>query len=279
MPAYCLGLLLSACTDQHLGFSATSKELAVSLEVRSLVLTFAMAPKLHLRGGHCAQPGSTPGSSLRAARRPVGGSPCPSPSCCWLSRARPFWLIVDEGKNRTGKANRDEEAWIAARSCHAGERWAGKARLSHLIVVDSTVPLEWTARLINGIRLDASSVSALESRPGAGVYIELDWRGRADRLTDYMVFLHLLDDEGNLVAQTDRALGRDTVSTEDTEGERASVEQHGVILPPGTPLGECHVNLGLYDAEGTRVPLAEGPPVSTEAAIDLGQIDVKGTSE
>jgi len=192
---------------------------------------------------------------------------------------KPFWLIVDESRTTTRRANRDVEAWIAARACRAGVTWVGKARLSRFVVGDPAVPLEATADLVNGIHLDGSRISALDARPGGGLCIELDWRGEADVLDAYTVFVHVMDAEGRLVAQTDQELGTDTVSSASVDGEAALVEQHGLVLPPDTSPGEYHVNVGLYGADGSRTPLADGPPGSTHDAIDLGQIDVRCAGE
>lgn len=192
---------------------------------------------------------------------------------------KPFWLIVDESRTTTRRANRDVEAWVAARACRAGVTWAGKARLSRFVVGDPAVSLEATADLVNGIRLVGSMISALDTEPGAGLCIELDWRARADVLDDYTVFVHVVDGEGRLVAQTDQELGTDTVSSSRVDGEAALVEQHGLVLPPDTSPGEYHVNVGLYGADGSRISLADGPPGSTQDAVDLGEIDVRGADE
>jgi hypothetical protein len=110
----------------------------------------------------------------------------------------------------------------------------------------------------------------LKQQPGL-LTVTPAWGVRGAPATDYWVFLHLVDEQGRVVAQTDVPPGgADAPPT--SAWERG--QQIAVPLPlplPGDlddlPPGEYRLIMGLYDVvSGERVPLTEGQPADSATA-------------
>jgi hypothetical protein len=112
-----------------------------------------------------------------------------------------------------------------------------------------------------------------EVRPGDAVLIAIDWRTRLPVEDPFKVFIHVYDQEGNLVAQRDgepvnglRPLT--SWSPEETIKDRIAMRLPTTLLP-----GTYVVRLGLYDpVSGLRLQAA-GPAASADSLM-IGQITV-----
>ncbi|MGD2050545.1 MAG: hypothetical protein PVH03_13675, partial [Chloroflexota bacterium] len=72
---------------------------------------------------------------------------------------------------------------------------------------------------------------------------------------NYQVFVHLKDDEGNLVAQSDK-LNPGDFPTKRWPVDKYVRDEHQILLPADLPPGEYQLSLGLWVVEdGWRLPL------------------------
>ncbi|HLU08970.1 MAG TPA: hypothetical protein VK003_04830, partial [Oceanobacillus sp.] len=83
-----------------------------------------------------------------------------------------------------------------------------------------------------------------ETWSGGSLDILLEWRGIEEVDHDYTVFVHLLNANGELVAQHDGMPERPTSNWK--AGERV-IDEHEIILPPELPAGEYSLRVGWYD--------------------------------
>lgn len=129
------------------------------------------------------------------------------------------------------------------------------------------------AQFGDALRLHGITVT----RQPEAITVTPSWDVRHSPAADYWVFLHLVDAQGQVVAQTDTPPGG--ADTPPTSGwERG--QQIAVPLPlvlPDLPPGEYRLLMGLYDvASGERVPLTEGqtadPTLAGEHALLLEQL-------
>jgi hypothetical protein len=99
------------------------------------------------------------------------------------------------------------------------------------------------------------------------IHIELVWHALAEVDTDYTVFVHVVDTNGNIVAQRDVMPLDNTYPTRLwAAGEYIADTHRFADLPPG----EYRLRVGLYDqSTGQRLPVE-----SSGDFIDLGQIRV-----
>ncbi|RME65918.1 MAG: hypothetical protein D6790_01125 [Caldilineae bacterium] len=106
-----------------------------------------------------------------------------------------------------------------------------------------SIPNPMQARFGDNISLVGYAFSARVLRPGEPVTVRLYWQARGPVQQDYVAFVHLLDEAGNMFG------GHDAPPAPPTSIWAAGqmVEDvHTFILPPETPPGRYRFELGLY---------------------------------
>ncbi|MEA3309586.1 MAG: hypothetical protein U9Q70_08770 [Chloroflexota bacterium] len=94
--------------------------------------------------------------------------------------------------------------------------------------------------------------------PGDTVLIALYWRARVAIPTDYKVFIHLLGDDGEVLAQDDARPAHWTYPTTEWQPGEYIRDEHLLHLPPATPRGDWRLTVGIYAAEtGERLPVRD----------------------
>jgi hypothetical protein len=97
------------------------------------------------------------------------------------------------------------------------------------------------------------------ARPGAALPVELHWQAEVPLEENYHVFIHLLREGGQLVAQADGQPAQWTRPTSTWTVGETVVDRHGLWLPATTPPGQYQLLVGLYRPEdGQRLHLADG---------------------
>ncbi|MCS6802029.1 MAG: fused MFS/spermidine synthase [Chloroflexota bacterium] len=157
---------------------------------------------------------------------------------------------------RPGTPSGRYDVWIVDRAAPDNREWLGR--------VDIIAPPPLPAPAPPEIPLGAhfGELIALEGlsirREGADLAVTLVWRAERDVPTNYVVFVHLLDERGTIVAQSDQPPAAGGAPT-------------GGWLP-GQRIGDLHrlradpagarLAVGLYDPRtGQRLPTAEGDAV------------------
>ncbi len=111
--------------------------------------------------------------------------------------------------------------------------------------------------------------------PGDIVPLTLLWVSQAAVEEDYQVFVHLVDGNGQLVAQTDSApVGGSRPTSSWREGELI-VDRHGLLLPDGVPPGEYEMRVGMYQpSTGLRLPISDAQGTTVGDTYSLGRLEV-----
>ena len=92
--------------------------------------------------------------------------------------------------------------------------------------------------------------------PGRVLRLDLLWQAAAVPQGRYKVFLHLLDGEGQLVAQHDGEPAGGARPTDAWQAGEAVLDRHGLWLPAELPAGDYRLLLGLYLPDsGRRLPV------------------------
>ena len=128
---------------------------------------------------------------------------------------------------------------------------------------DVAVPL--LVRFEPGITLRGVSPGSISAIPGQDVELTLYWQTETATAEPVSAFLHLLDGEGEIVAQSDQWPGG--LPSNVWSGGQVIIDQHSLSLPAGLPPGDYRIAAGLYTAsDGMRLQAFDsaGQPVQDD---------------
>ncbi len=178
-----------------------------------------------------------------------------------------------------GEAQRDPqrlvERWLDEHAFKATDEWVGDVRFVTYAVPDEAAPeMETTTAVPFGphITLNGYTLGSTRLQPGDIIQITLFWETAVPLQQRYKVFLHLVGAEGRPLAQRDSEPGGGLNLTTIWQPGTVVVDNHGILVPPGTPPGTYTLLLGLYDmADPTaRLPLPDGRDALPVALIEIG---------
>jgi hypothetical protein len=125
------------------------------------------------------------------------------------------------------------------------------------------------------IGLVGFDLSANQIKAGDHVEITLDWHALRASTTDYHVFVHLLDAQGQLVTQQDGVPKDWTYPTSAWIPNEYVVDQYSVVIPADSSAGPLTIETGLYDPiSGQRLPVADPTTQLTTDRVILGTVQV-----
>ncbi len=175
-----------------------------------------------------------------------------------------YWATEESDPNRL------VEDWLDTHAYKAEDRWQGNMRFVIYATQQPTDnwPLQTSdARFGDQIRLVSYALSSQEITSGDVLQLQLNWQAERQPDADYTVFVQLLDERDQVVAQRDAPPG-DRPTSEWQPGEEI-IDNHGVLAPHGTAPGDYRLILGMYNpATGDRLPVGE------QDYIDLGVVRV-----
>jgi hypothetical protein len=135
-----------------------------------------------------------------------------------------------------------------ARFTIAPERWPTLAR---------TRPVEATWQ--NGLALKGYTLSPQPPQPGQTLSVSLLWEASQPVAENYIVFVHLLDEMGQIVTQNDDLPRAGAYPIPWWQPGVVVEDVHPLALPPDLPEGVYQLVVGLYRPEdGVRLMLSEG---------------------
>ena len=158
----------------------------------------------------------------------------------------------------------------------AWSRWYGRVRVTlyGLGPLPEEPRVTVRARFGQEILLHGYAVGEGPFAPGDVVPVTLFWEADAPP-GRYKVFLHLMDDGGNLVAQNDAEPRGDLSPTFIWSVGEGVTDRHGVYLPPHVLPGIYRLRVGMYRVDtGERLPLLlDG--VDAGDSLELGGVMVR----
>lgn len=110
-----------------------------------------------------------------------------------------------------------------------------------------------------GLRLKGYDLSTTDPRPGEILLLTLYWSPSGPLAGDYIVFIHMLDSHGQLVAQGDGPPRDGRYPTSVWGPGETFDDPHSLPLPENLPAGKYTLSVGLYNPfHNTRLPLRDG---------------------
>ncbi len=132
--------------------------------------------------------------------------------------------------------------------------------------------IPWSAALGDGIQLAGYDLQPATLRAGEILYLQLHWLVEANPTVDWTVFTHLLalDEQGNphVVAGHDSRPGAGSLPTLRWQPGWRILDEYQLALPADLPPGDYPIEIGLYGANGHRLP-------ATEPSLILGEVTLE----
>ncbi len=167
-----------------------------------------------------------------------------------------LWGETERDPGRMVEGTLDTEAFSVGE-----DQWFKDVRLARYETPAPLLePVPSGARFGNSIRLDHYALSARSLHPGDLLQIELGWITDVWLTIRYKVFIQLLDENGNVIAQRDSEPGGDVVITPTWIPGEIVLDRHGLFIPQDVTSGTYQVILGLYDIDNpaARLPVESG---------------------
>jgi hypothetical protein len=143
--------------------------------------------------------------------------------------------------------------------------------------VDPTIPHATNVRMGEKIRLEGYRLAQDEVSPGDTLLLTLYWRAEQPVEKHYSVFVHLQDENGNLVAQQDNPPVRGMRPTNEWEPHVLIEDPYEVHLPSDVAHGQYVLSAGMYDSTTVERLAAfdsDGNPLPDDRIV-LKQVQVK----
>ncbi len=188
--------------------------------------------------------------------------------------------------------DRSIEGWLNEHAYRGQTDWHGSVRLvtfgapladaggAHGGSEEIEHPLD--VRLGEQVRLLGYDLAEEQIEPGRMVRLILFWETSEPLAEQLTVFAHVLDAEGQLVAQQDSQPGGGSRPTTAWAVGEVIQDPIGILIPAGTPSGEYQIVVGMYHPDtGERLPaVAESMVVAGSLpaggdSVELGTIQVK----
>ena len=167
--------------------------------------------------------------------------------------------------------------------------WRRHWRLAAVV----TLTIVLFAGLIGGRALAASGLPALTpvdinfggkiglegytfARQGEAVDVRLLWLARQPMEESYKAFVHIVNDQGQVVGQLDSRPQRYASNTNRWIPGQLVYDRFEVPLKPGTPAGRYQVRVGLYDEANNmqRLPVLDATGKTIDDQVLLGHQDL-----
>jgi len=124
---------------------------------------------------------------------------------------------------------------------------------------------------------EPGSDGQLVAHPGQSLPFTLYWQATGPIDGQYTVFVHLLDANGERFAQGDGPPLRGLQPMSHWRPREVLLDRRMIDLPPDLPPGRYHLAIGLYGADGSRLPIttAAGQPLGDTFIIDRIQVEAE----
>jgi mannosyltransferase len=175
-----------------------------------------------------------------------------------------------------GEAERDPERlverWLDAHAFKATDEWVGDVRfVIYAVPEEPAREMATAANLAFGpqITLLGYTTNVADVQPGDILQVTLFWQTAVPLTDRYKVFLHLLDEQGHIVAQRDSEPGGGLALTTVWVPGDTVVDNHGILLPLGMADGRYSLRLGLYELTDPSRRLPITTPSGVVDAVEI----------
>jgi len=134
---------------------------------------------------------------------------------------------------------------------------------------------EVDVRLGDSVTLLGYDLAPAQVSPGQTLFLTLYWQALGATDTSYAVFVHLLDEQGDIVAQRDSVPGQGTLPTTSwVEGE-VILDPYEIPISSDVPPGTYTIIVGMYDAStAERLPVFDSGSHFLGDHVELSEVSL-----
>jgi hypothetical protein len=118
----------------------------------------------------------------------------------------------------------------------------------HRPAAEPVIPHQTDLRLGEEVQLVGYRLAGEDLVPGDSVVLTLYWMAAGEIQEDYTVFVHLLGEDGELIAQQDNPPGRGSRPTSGWEAGALIEDQYELPFPDDRSMGEYALSVGMYNS-------------------------------
>ncbi len=172
----------------------------------------------------------------------------------WYDRV---WLVTEETVG--GNPDNGVEVWLAEHGYIGVESWVEGYRMVAYSLPDDEPELDLVGQVFGDDEFELAG-AAVDQVEAGWLNVYLRWEAISTEQTeDYTMFVHVLDQNGALVAQHDGKPMAGYAPTYTWKSGMIIDDRRNVPLPEPLPPGEYQVTIGAYHPlTGERLPLADG---------------------
>lgn len=110
---------------------------------------------------------------------------------------------------------------------------------------------------------------------GGSLNLTLYWQALSTMETSYTVFIHLLDEEGDLRGQRDSVPGQGTLPTTGWMSGEVVTDRYDIFIASDAPAGGYRLLVGMYEpVSGKRLPVYDGAGNGVGDSVTLEGVEV-----
>jgi hypothetical protein len=193
------------------------------------------------------------------------------------ARHRHLYLVM--GDDAAGRGQDWAQDWLNRNTHRAAHEWSDSLQ----VVIYATPPLSqpgtspnFERKVTLGDQIDLLGYDYWVRswwHPGEIVPVTLFWLAREAVKQDYNVFVHLVDESGQILAQSDSAPAGGSMPTSTWPPGETIRDRHGLLLPDRLPYSNAELRVGMYlPATGERLPIVGADGEVLGDSVTLGRI-------
>jgi len=185
-----------------------------------------------------------------------------------------LWYVVDFGAEQHRATGDAIDRRLGETLCLVSRQFAGTARVARYVRSEPSLDIGASARFGGSIDLIGARVSGAAAQGSEPICVELRWRAVRTPTTDYIVFVHLIDANGVVVAQSDLAPGNGFIPATSWQPADVIVDRRGLVASPDSTAGTYRIVVGLYDSSGQRLSVQTENGVVNNDSLVLTSLEI-----
>jgi len=177
---------------------------------------------------------------------------------------RPLLVLVEEYDTISGH-DLSIESWLSERYGKVSQEWIDGARVSRFVSLELPAPEPVHVSFGDQIVLSAYALRM----KGRYLNLALTWAAMRSMDIPYKPFVHVVDSQGQIIAQSDQYPKGDFAPPNEWQPQSVVRDLHGLVLPENAP-EQYSIRVGWYDPNtGARLPITAPSDLWGAQSVDI----------